>query len=148
MRKLILIFCLFLLTVPLWAQEGQFNLGVMLGNPTGVSARYHTGQRTALDASFGYHFRKINHLVLTADFVGSPWTFRVEGDEFRIFLGAGLGLGFLSDLGLSLRLPAGITHHLEDPPLELFAELVPTIQLTGPDNGFWLDGCLGVRWCF
>lgn len=130
------------------AQAGKFELGLALGSPTGVSAKYWTGEHFAIDASLGYHFRSQSHLLLSADFLGHPLSCPFDEDLIKLFAGAGLGLGYTSNLGLSLRIPVGATHYFSHLPLAMWAELVPSIQITGPDKRFWLCAYLGLRYCF
>ena len=52
-------------------------------------------------------------------------------------------------LSFSVRAPVGAGLYLHDLPLELFAELVPVLQIIGPgDTRFMMDGYIGARWYF
>jgi len=42
-----------------FAQSNGFGLGVILGEPTGISAKYWTSSSTAFDFIVGYSFEKI-----------------------------------------------------------------------------------------
>lgn len=140
---------LFFWTGALYPQKGMIGLGITLGNPTGITAQYWTGGNTAVSAVFGRQIAGINHLYLSADFLLHPWRFRSEEDEIRLYTGPGLGLGFISDLGVALRVPLGGAYFFHGLPLVLFAEMVPSLQLTG-DEGilFRPGGYLGLRWFF
>ena len=149
MKKILSLLAVLLLSLNLFSQHSEFGMGLILGNPTAVSVKLWTGEKTALDASFGYHFGKANHLYLNTDLLIHPWSFRQEEDIILIYLGPGAGLGFISDLSLTVRSPLGAALFLNDLPLELFAEIVPTLQLVGA-NGvqFWPDAYMGIRWYF
>ena len=140
---------LFLIHLGIAAQKGDAGAGITLGNPTGLSAKYWTGENTAVAGTIGYQISGINHLLLNADFLWHPWSFDSEGDLVRIFLGPGAGLGFLSDISVSIRTAAGASYMFSGLPLEAHVELNPALQLIGPgDLKVYLGGYLGVRWYF
>ncbi len=149
MKKAILFLCSLLLSMNAFPQKGEFGMGVILGNPTALSVKWWTGKVTAIDASLGYHFGNMNHLHVNTDLLAHLWSFDKEGDLIRIYFGAGAGMGFISDLSISVRAPFGAGLYLHDIPLELFAEIVPLLQLIGPgDTRFLMDGYIGARWYF
>mgnify|MGYP001826559058 CR=1 FL=1 len=130
-------------------QIGTVGLGVVLGNPTGISAVYWTGDHSAIQLNMGYLMAREEHLLLSADFLVHPWIFYEEDDLIRPYVGLGGGLGFISDISISLRLPLGTSYFFSAFPIEAFAELVPSLQLMGPgDIRFYLGGYLGARWYF
>ena len=149
MRRTVLVCSFLLLSLTVFSQKGDVGLGVNLGNPTGISAKFWTGDRTAVDASIGYYISRINHLRLNADFLLHPWAFDSEQDLVRLYLGLGAGLGFASEISITLRFPVGAAYYFSGIPLEAFVELVPAVQLVGPGGtGFRPEGCLGIRWYF
>ena len=46
---------------------------------------------------------------------------------------------------LGMRLPFGVSYLMDDPPLDVFAELAPRVNVT-PSTNFGLDVMLGVRY--
>jgi hypothetical protein len=77
------------------------------------------------------------------------WAIEKEEGTIKVYFGAGAGLGFVSDLSFSIRAPLGAALFLDNIPLELFAELVPTVQVFGEgDIRFRMEGYLGARWYF
>jgi len=140
---------LLLQTAVLSSQNGQIGLGITLGNPTGITAQYRTGENTAVSAVFGRQISGINHLLLAADFLYHPWTFDSENDVIRLYAGPGIGLGFVSDLNISLRAPLGGAYFFHSLPLQMFAEFVPALILKGEEGiRFRPGGYLGLRWFF
>ena len=149
MKRVILILCVVFLSINAFTQKGDFGMGIILGNPTSLSVKYWTGKVTAIDASLGYRYGSANHLYLNTDFLFHLWAVEKEEGAIKVYLGAGAGLGFVSDLSFSIRAPVGASMFLDNIPLELFAELVPTLQVFGEgDIRFRMEGYLGARWYF
>lgn len=149
MKRNILILFVLCLASNAFPQKGDFGIGLILGNPTAFSIKWWTGNKSAIDASLGYHYGDMNHLHLNSDLLLHLWTFEKEQDLIRIYFGPGAGLGFISDLSITVRAPVGAGLYLHNLPLELFAELVPLLQIIGPgDSRFLMDGYIGARWYF
>ena len=149
MKRVILILCAVFLSINAFTQKGDFGMGIILGNPTSVSVKLWTGKVTAIDASLGYRYGSANHLYLNTDFLFHLWAIEKEEGTIKVYLGAGAGLGFVSDLSFSIRAPGGAALFLDNIPLELFAELVPTLQVFGEGNiRLRMEGYLGARWYF
>ena len=141
--------CTAILSINSFAQKGDFGMGIILGNPTSVSVKLWTGEVTAIDASLGYRYGSANHLYLNTDFLFHLWAIEKEEGTIKIYFGAGAGLGFISDLSFPIRVPVGAALFLDNIPLELIAELVPTVQVFGEgDIRFKMEGYLGARWYF
>ena len=135
----------------LYAQQPkhEIGLGFVLGNPCGLSAKMWTTQRTSVAATAGYQFWGIDHIYMSADFLVHPWILPHEEDLIHIYMGAGLGIGFHSDLGVDVRVPFGLSLYPDSGPLEIFTELVPALDLVGPDGvKMRFIGYLGTRWYF
>jgi hypothetical protein len=143
-----------LLAAPPAANNRPFGLGVILGEPSGISAKYFLDQRHALD--------------LALDFSAVDDAFYVHGDYVLHLPGVlpslpgGLWLAYVGvggklklrerdrksdEASLSVRIPLGITWMPRGAPIDVFVELVPGVRVlpsTDPD----LDAGLGVRWFF
>lgn len=149
MKRMILLLFALCLASNAWPQKDDFGLGLILGNPTAFSIKWWTGDRSAIDASLGYHYGNMNHLHLNTDLLLHLWAFEKEQDLIKIYFGPGAGLGFISDLNITLRAPVGTGLYLHNIPLELFAEVVPLLKIIGPgDSRFLIDGYIGARWYF
>ena len=149
MKSVILVLLTVCLSMSVFPQKGNFGMGMILGNPTAFSIKWWTGNNSAIDASLGYHYGNMNHLHLNTDLLLHLWSIKKEEDIIKIYFGPGAGMGFISDLSISVRAPVGAGLYLHDLPLELFAELVPVLQIIGPgDTQFMMDGYIGARWYF
>lgn len=147
--RVILVLCMVLHSINTYSQRDDFGMGVILGNPTSFSVKLWTGNITAIDASLGYRYGNTNELYLNTDFLFHLWEVQKEEGLIKIYFGAGAGLGFISDLSFSVRVPGGAALFLDSLPLELFAEIVPVLQIFGVgDTRFRMEGYIGARWYF
>ncbi len=71
MKKLLsLIFIsIILFQLSINAQDRNFGLGIILGEPTGVSAKLWTSGENAFDFAAAWSFKDDGHLLLQADYV-------------------------------------------------------------------------------
>ena len=134
----------------------QFSLGVMVGQPTGLSARLEMGGNLSLDLGAAYSFFWISGVHIHADVVYVDRSLlRISDNSIPIYFGAGVryigaywfGLSYST---ISARVPIGVLypfHVSSDVNLEVFAEVVPTIKVY-PDFNFDVSFALGVRYRF
>ncbi len=148
MKKLILLAFVALFSVGVMAQNSGLGLGVIFGEPTGLSAKIWTSERTALDAAVAWSFVDTGWLHIHSDFLIHNFDLiSVSEGSLPVYFGVGAYLGLASDLGLGARIPVGIAYHFEGAPVEIFAELVPGLALL-PEIRFYMGGGIGVRYYF
>ena len=128
-------------------------LGVLLGEPTGLSGKLFMDDDHAIAAGLSFSFVDDN-LHLHADYLlhfrgrlsqleGGKWIPYVGiGGKFRVWEDQGRG-----DDGLSVRVPVGLVVHLHSAPLDVFLEFVPGMRIL-PATDADLGAALGVRWYF
>ncbi len=141
----------------------SFGFGLIIGEPTGLTAKYYLSESTALDFALGEYdrFRADRDLGVHIDFLWHPVQI-VAVDPFVIPLYIGLGgrlvgddddgRGDDDDLDLGIRAPLGVALDFNRVPLDVFFELAIVIDLVdGDDNDdddVDLDAALGVRYYF
>jgi len=136
-------------------------LGIILGEPTGLTGKYWVTPTRAWDAGFSYSFR--GYLLGYVDhiwhFPGLVGRYSDLAKRLKPYLGLGAMtyfstisnrnartgiIDFESSTGVALRLPIGIEWMPEDQPIGLFFELAPAIGIA-PGNFTILEGGIGVR---
>ncbi|MDP4174477.1 MAG: hypothetical protein Q8933_10940 [Bacteroidota bacterium] len=133
-----------------FSQDHGFGLGVKLGEPTGIDAKYWISDVNALDFSLGYSFMRNNsRLYLSCDYL-----FHLEDiikSSERLPLYYGFGARFLSreheDGSLGLRGVAGIDWQSRNFPIDAFFEIVPVFTLF-PSTTLDMEASIGVRYFF
>lgn len=147
MRSLLVLFAFFLI-VPKAQAQNEFGVGVMLGEPSGLSAKQWISRTTAIDAGFAWSFANDTNIQLHADYLHHRvYLFETDDYEGRIPVYYGLGgrivLGDESTVGI--RFPVGVGKTFRDYPVELFLEIVPILDIA-PNSDFAINAAIGARY--
>lgn len=130
---------------------GGLGLGVMAGDPNGLSAKYWTGERTAFDAAAAWSYWGYGGaaLHLHGDFLLHQFEWlKVPSGELPVYIGVGARLKLVPDhLRLGVRVPFGAEYIFAEIPVGLFLEVAPGIDVI-PETKFFSNGAVGARWYF
>jgi hypothetical protein len=130
------------------AQDKNFGLGIILGEPTGVSAKLWTSGDNAFDFGAAWSFKGDGHLLLQADYV---WhIFRlipVSSGKLPFYVGVGGRVVLADDPLIGVRVPLGLDYMFSNAPVDIFVELVPILDLA-PETDFDFGGGIGARYWF
>jgi hypothetical protein len=130
------------------AAQGTFGIGVIVGEPTGVSGKLWMTDRTAVDVAAAWSFSDESALHLHADYLFHNFDLiDVEKGRMPIYFGIGGRVKFENDSRVGVRIPVGIAYLMEDAPIDFFFELVPLLDLV-PDTDFKFNAALGARFFF
>ncbi len=141
---------LFLITSLLFSSTGPggFELGVILGEPTGISAKLWFDRNTALDGALSWSLRDNDKLHIHADFLWHDYTLiKNSSGLLPVYYGIGGRIILADDAHLGVRVPIGISWLLGGAPLDLFIELAGILDIV-PDLDFDLNGGIGIRFIF
>jgi hypothetical protein len=144
---LMMVCVLALQAAPAWAQKaGDLGAGVVLGAPTGATAKYWLSGTAAIDGGLGYS----DDLTVYADLLWHSWTVfpQPRSGKLPAYLGIGAEIrngGDDSDVGL--RAVAGVAYWLPRDPVEIFLELVPVFNLSSSE-GVGVEAGIGLRYYF
>ncbi len=152
MKKLVLFLLVPLLFISLgksYAQENKFGLGVMVGAPTGISAKYWVSEDNAFDFGLAYSFVEThNALSIHADYLYHENRWFPKFDRLDFYYGYGVRIRANSDqTSLGLRGVAGLDLMLKQAPVDIFLEIAPVFKLV-PSTALNLDCSLGARYYF
>ncbi len=131
------------------AQNKEFGLGVMLGEPTGFSAKYWLSDNKALDFGLAYSFVKsVSALSVHCDYVHHDFDLIKNKFQIPVYYGFGARLRVGSDENqLGARGVVGIVYIDEEHPFDVFLELAPVFNLF-PKTSLQIDLALGARYYF
>lgn len=148
------------LSKPMQAQDHGFGLGIILGEPTGFSAKLWTSKDNALDFGLGLglggdrikykgDYEKNGRIHFHMDYLWHSFNAISSTEKFPLYYGIGgrynSGGGYEGSLGI--RGVFGIAWFPRSTPIDVFFELVPVFQVT-PLTGLGIDAGLGVRYFF
>jgi hypothetical protein len=133
---------------PAHADSGEFGLGLILGQPTGLTAGFGLSDHTMIDAALGLDWIDDRDFYLHVEFDYFLPTL-IDGGSVDLSAYLGIGGFFVShsDPTFGARAPFGLSLDFDSVPLQLFGEaslLVPLI----PDFHFDVRGAIGFRYWF
>ncbi len=140
-----------------FSAQADFGLGVILGSPTGISAKYTMSQSNAIDGAIAWdldeddiHFHGdylwLKNKGLRLDRIALDWFYGIGG-RLRMFDNDGRRNDDDDDFSLGVRAPIGIGYTFADPRIEVFGELALILDLI-EDTDIDLDGGIGARFHF
>jgi hypothetical protein len=138
-----------------------FGLGLSVGEPAGLTAKFWNNRHSAFDAAIGYGFFPTNGVAIYADYLHTLDTLIDNSRtpfDLLLYVGIGGKVGFwsyeengqeMSGVAVGVRFPFGLSMLFAKAPFELFLELTPSIAFLVPDPvWFDFDACLGFRYYF
>ena len=126
----------------------NIGLGVILGEPTGVSFKIWNRQTVAFDAGAAWSIVDEKNFQIHGDLLLHNFNlFKVETGRMALYYGIGARVWFATDTVVSLRVPVGLSYEFEKTPVELFLEVVPMLDLI-PATDVGMAGAVGFRYYF
>lgn len=130
------------------AQESGFGLGIILGEPTGISFKNWIGSRTAIAGGVAWSFYNNSSMHLHTDYLIHNFDiFKVEKGKLALYYGIGGRVKTDKKSRIGVRIPVGISYIFEKAPFDIFLELAPLLDLA-PGTEFGLSGGIGLRYYF
>ena len=137
--------------------KGVLGLGLIVGEPTGISAKYYLGDDRAIDGAIG--FAVIGRgLQVHGDYLWHPWILEQQS-SFVLPVYAGVGMRILDHnsgggaddhLRIGPRGVGGLLFDFTEVPLDAFVELALVLdyRTRGDRFGVDLNAGAGVRYYF
>ena len=157
----VIVLCLFLAVQGSVAQERRFGLGVIIGEPTGISAKLWTSPVNAFDFGLGWsmggdrigkydgYYNGGSRVHFHMDYLWHSFEAIHSTERFPLYYGIGgrinTGAGYNSSL--AVRGVLGIAWLPRATPIDVFLELAPSLQLTS-STGFVIDAVFGAIYFF
>jgi len=153
MKKLVVLLAL-LTTAAVAAEPSGLGFGIIVGEPTGLSAKAWLSGNAAVDAAAGWSTRH-EYVHLHADFLLHDFgLFEVDPGDLPLYYGIGGRLVLAGsdnddkdEMTVGLRVPVGVSYLFDTAPFDLFLEVVPLLNLL-PETEFDMNGAVGVRYYF
>jgi hypothetical protein len=131
------------------AQTDGFGLGIIVGQPTGLSAKYWLSSNNALDFGLGYSFEKNSRMSLHVDYLFHARNLFNTSENISLHYGPGGRLRLVEDgeSRLGVRFDVGLTWVPRNSPVDVFLEIAPLLDII-PETKFSFNGGIGVRYYF
>jgi len=129
------------------AQNKGFGLGIIVGDPTGLSGKQWLSRQTAIDVGLAWSFRNNGYVNLHADYL---WHFEsaiTSSERFVPYVGVGGRLGTGSSTRLGVRIVGGLAFWPHEAPFDVFIEIAPIMDLV-PSTTLTANGGIGARFFF
>ncbi len=129
----------------------KFGVGVIVGEPTGASVKYWLNDTLALDGAAGWSFHEHTDFYLHSDLLLHRFDLiPVSKGRMPLYFGAGGLIRFHDDNRdneVGIRVPVGVAYMFDDMPVDIFAEIVPAVDVS-PDVQGEITGGIGIRYWF
>ncbi len=150
-RRMFLV-CVSLLVVTathLRAQDKGLGVGIILGEPTGFSFKYWTGEANAFDGGVAWSFVHEGSVHLHADYLWHSFHVFETTERVPVYYGIGgrIKTGRNEDARIGARVVVGIGYLFTDAPVDLFMEVAPIVDFA-PSTEAELNAAIGARFWF
>ena len=130
------------------AQSNGIGVGLIVGEPTGISGKYWTGSTTAFDAALAWSFVDENAFQIHADYLfHNIRLITISEGKLPFYYGIGARLKTANDIKLGVRVPLGLAYLFQNVPIDIFIEVVPILDVI-PKTDFQINAALGARYFF
>jgi hypothetical protein len=131
------------------AADGQFGVGVIAGEPTGLSAEMWMTKNTAIDAAVAWSFGDgEDAFLIHSDYLYyNSGLIDVKKGSMAVYFGLGGRIKFATKSQIGIRIPVGLDYLFQDTPVDIFGEVVPILDLVD-NTELNFAAAVGVRYFF
>jgi hypothetical protein len=141
-----------LLAYPAQGKVAGFGLGIMAGEPTGLSVKKWLSEKSAVDGGLAWSSIDGSSFQIHADYMRHKFDFTKEFEgRLPFYYGAGARVKFKGngkgndDTKIGIRIPAGLTYLFKEEPIDLFIEVVPILNIV-PETDVNFNAAVGIRY--
>lgn len=109
---------------------GQMGVGLMLGNPTGLSLKKWRSDTQAIDAGAAWSIVGDKSFSLHSDYLwhNKDALYFQDSTPLDVYYGLGGRMNFDDEIEIGLRIPIGIAHNFAESQSDVFAEIAPVFD--------------------
>jgi len=145
-----LLMSVFFGTATAGSNSSGFGMGIMLGEPSGLSGKLWSGGNNAFDFGLAWSTSKNSGVAFHADYVWHKMDM-ISVDKGALPFYYGIGVRYRnrdnSDDNIGVRVPFGLDYLFAQSAFDVFFEVVPILDLA-PDTDFDINVALGGRYFF
>jgi hypothetical protein len=125
-------------------RPGNTELGIILGEPTGISFKSWQSGTSAFDLALAWSFGRNGAIYLHANYL-KHHPQNVTRGTFYLYYGLGARTILQDDPRFGARVPLGLQYIIPDSRLTFFFEVSPILDLA-PATRFGVGGGVGIRY--
>jgi hypothetical protein len=156
-KYLLILLIVFVASSALAFEGKTVGIGVIAGQPTGITGKYMINNISAIDVGAGWETSGDNEYLIYGDYLyhvyglfGLYGLFNIQKENLPFYFGGGVRYERLEHEKdkFGIRIPVGFEYLFSSVPLGVFIEVVPVLDLR-PDTEFDnLEGGIGIRFYF
>lgn len=128
-------------------EPGRFGIGLIVGDPSGVSGKHNLG-RMAIDWAVGWGLIEGDGIQGHVDWLWSLDLKSFDRADLGLHFGVGPKLALFDDAAwVGARAPVGVNFAFERVPIDVFVEVAAGLWIV-EETDFDLDAAAGARWWF
>jgi hypothetical protein len=130
--------------------EGKgFGLGIIIGEPTGISMKGWLSSTTAIDAGVAWSFANETSLHIHADYLLHSFNVFETSETIPLYYGIGgrIKVGDHDKSRVGVRMVVGLSYIFKKAPIDLFMEVAPILDLA-PETKLQGNAGIGARFYF
>ena len=130
MKKIVITVLLAMVSLSpaVFADGGPFGLGIILGEPTGISAKLWLGDTHAVDAAVAWSFQDEGSFYIHGSYLfHMPGLISVDRGSLPVYIGVGGKISLRDEPHVGVRVPVGLSYIVPTAPVDLFVEIAPGI---------------------
>ena len=132
------------------SNSSGFGMGIMLGEPSGLSGKLWSGGNNAFDFGLAWSTSKNSGVAFHADYVWHKMDM-ITVDKGALPFYYGIGVRYRnrdnSNDNIGVRVPFGLDYLFAQSAFDVFFEVVPILDLA-PDTDFDINVAIGGRYFF
>lgn len=125
--------------------DENFGIGVMIGEPTGISVKSWNNARSAFDIGAAWSLTETESLHMHADLLIHSWF--ADTENLAFYYGFGGRVIFTDPAHAGVRVPIGLNFVFPEVSFDIFVEAAPILDFT-PDTELAGNGAVGIRYYF
>jgi len=129
-----------------YSQKRGYGIGIIVGEPTGLSFKGWVSARNAIDAGIAWSFIDETSIHVHADYLWHSFDMIKSEADLAVYYGIGgrIKTGDNNKARIGLRMVGGINYFFKDAPFDLFLEIAPILDLA-PATKLSANAGLGAR---
>ncbi len=127
--------------------KGDTGLGLIAGNPSGLSYKYFLSTTKAIDVAAAWSFSDDWMMVHSNYLWHNFGDIEVSKGQLPWYYGLGGWVAFGDNLVAGGRFPVGLDYLFANNDVDIFLEVAAGISVI-PDTEFYLDAAIGARFFF